>query len=76
MKITNNFCSNNEQQLLQESLSEWRERCKQELEELRKHHQTEKEQLLLQQQVEEKQKRENREKEQAENERALALLSE
>ena len=51
----------------QDSLSQCRGRCRQELEELRKH-QTEKVQLLLQQ---------NEEKEQAlkaENERALALL--
>ena len=52
-----------------DSLSQCRGRCRQELEELRKH-QTEKVQLLLQQ---------NEEKEQAlkaENERALALLIE
>ena len=62
----------------QDSLSQCRGRCRQELEELRKY-QTEKVQLLLQQNEEKEQnlKRENREKEQAlkaENERALALL--
>ena len=62
----------------QDSLSQCRGRCRQELEELRKH-QTEKVQLLLQQnkKKEQKLKREYREKEQAlkaENERALALL--
>jgi len=61
-----------------DSLSQCRGRCRQELEQLQKH-QTEKVQLLLQQnkKKEQKLKREYREKEQAlkaENERALALL--
>ena len=62
----------------QDSLSQCRERCRQELKELRKH-QNERVQLLLQQNEEKEQnlKREYKEKEQAlkaENERALALL--
>ena len=59
----------NEQYLLQDSVSKFRERCAQELEELRKH-QTGRVQLLLQQQEEKEQKLK------AENERVLSLLLE